>query len=903
MLILGTYYNEKDEAVTVTIVTNGSVEQTIEIGGEDSDISFSESPVEISSQVNDTFDHLLVSQATIRLLCKNFVPEFYCNSCRDAVVTVFRGGEYVFAGFIEPQTFSQPYNESVDEVELTCVDVLGALQYAKFKGIGSLGVSYDAVKAKASQVSLLSIMGEIINGTTSSIRKIAGSNMPVYYDGSKAVDAESSHHYSIFGDISINELLFFGDEESDVWTHEDVLTEILKYLNLHIVQYGLEFYIFSWESVRSADDIVFRELFGSSAVVMEKRQVGVTTDIVADCETKISISGTYNQLLLTDSVTEMENVVESPLDDDSLIVAGNYQKYMTEYISLGTGKKAYNAMKAMTTGEGTNWEDASQVDWFIWPKEAKNWKFYGCGNRTDIYAKYPANGTNQQDILNEGMASGIGACVCAFGKIERKNGGSDNSPITSVSMENSLVISVMGNDTEGSVAPTESSILKACPIAEYTGNKSGGTFSPADGDTVNYIVISGKMALNPTLGVTSPWLSINSEQGWTIFDLWFSTVEIGSDRKKGYYARRYWGADKWNQEPWTYLADGSVNDRDTHEVFYPFTGSAPQDCEFQYSAVNTASDTIKKVGLVACMLIIGNKCVVEKQKGEYLGTSVAGTGDGEPDDFVWRDYKERNSCSSDEEYYAQSFTIGIDPKLKDKILGTEFDIQKNAPYTLGITADGTAIPIRMSDHVSGQVKFYILGPVNAEWNQITRRHPSFWRHTKWYSDSVLLLSKTNSIIMKDFKVEVVSDNGKMGAVTDENDIVYMSDTKESFVNKKDDLEFKITTALTSEECKQIGVNNAVKLSSPENMITKNALLSIYDWNTQEAAKPEQIYVDAYWKEWHEPRVVMEQNFMDDGHVSPFYLYNVPAMQKNFYVQGISRDLTAGTVNVTIKEVF
>lgn len=901
MYIHGSYYNEQNEEVKVLIVTGGNTSPELEIGGDASGISFSDYPVEITSQVNDTFDHLLISQASIRLLCENFVPEFFCNSCREAVVVIYRGGECVFAGFIEPQALSQPYNDDQDEVELTCVDVLGSLQYAKYKGIGSLGVSYDAVKAKASQQSLLSIVGEIINGTAASIRDITATAMSVYYDGSKAVDAQSIHRYSVFGDISISELLFLGDEESDVWTHEEVLTEVLKYLNLHIVQYGLSFYIFSWESVRSADDIVFRELFGSSVTVAEKRMESITTSSVADCDTTISIEGTYNQLLLTDSVTEVESVVESPLDDSSLIANGNFQKYMTEYISEGEGHKAHNAMRAMVTGGSTDWEDASQVDWFAWPKNAKNWKFYGCGDRSDIYSKYPADGSNQQDILNKGLTSGIGACICAFGKIEKKNGGNDNSPVTSVSMENYLVISTGGNDGSGSARqPTESGILKACPVAEYTGNKSGGTFSPADTDTVNYIVISGKMVLNPLMAVTAPYGKMSDAATWDDNRYWHNTVPSRNDKYGRYYTRRYWRSASWNQEV---TDDTDANQKTYLSTFYPYTGTGPQECEFQYSAVNTASDTIKKVGLVACMLIIGTKCVVEKQKGEYLGTNVAGTGEGDPGDFVWMDYKERSSCSSDEEYYAQSFTIGIDPKLKDCILGTEFDIQKNAPYTLGITAEGTAIPIRMSDHVSGQVRFLILGPVNAEWNQITRRHPSFWRHTKWYSDSVLLLSKANSIMLKDFKVEVVSDNGKIGAVGDESDIVYMSDTKESFVNTKDDIEFKITTALTSEECRQIGVNNAVKLSSPQNMLTQNALLTIHDWNTGETAKPEQIYVDAYWKEWHEPRVKMEQNHMDDGHVSPFYLYGSPANDKFFHVQGISRDLTAGTAKLTLKETF
>lgn len=159
-------------------------------------------------------------------------------------------------------------------------------------------------------------------------------------------------------------------------------------------------------------------------------------------------------------------------------------------------------------------------------------------------------------------------------------------------------------------------------------------------------------------------------------------------------------------------------------------------------------------------------------------------------------------------------------------------------------------------------------------------------------------------MLKEFKIEVVSDNGKIGAVSDEKDIVYKSDTGESFVNRKDDLEFRITTALTSKECKALGVNNAVKLSSPQNEATKNALVSIYDRNQNLADKPEKLYVDAYWQEWHEPRVVMTQNVIEPKKGLSFAsIFSVPVIGKRFYVQGIDRNLTEGTALVTMRELF
>lgn len=906
MLFDGNFYNNRGDEIKVVICTKGDNAKRVEIGNEKDGIFFTDDPVEITSQANDTFDHLLCYQASVRLLCRNFVPEFFCSSCRDAVVNILRNGECIFVGYVEPQAFSQGYNEDYDEVELTCIDCLSALSYSNYRNVGAAGVLYDALKGKAAQRTFYDIIAEILNDVGEAANYMGGGTFKIMYDGSKALsNGTGDEIYNIFQNISINELLFFGDEEDDMWTQEDVLNEILKYLNLHIVQEGTTFYIFSWESIRKNSHLNLYRIDKGSEESIEIPTYRVGKDIeVADCDTKISIGETYNELLLTDNVTEVNDVIESPLDDDSLIAAGNFQKYMTEYIAEGEGETAYKSMYAMTTGrKETDWQGASQVDWFCWPKAVTNWKFYGIENdsRIDMYEKYPADGTKQQDILNKGLTAGIGACVCAFGKIERKNGGNTSSLVTSVSMDNYLIISTMGR----SGYPSEKDILASCPVAEYTGNKSGGTFSPVDGDTINYIVISGKMVLNPVMAVTDIYYNMSNDASWnhTIINpnaYWHKTVPSRNNKDGRYYTRKYWDSEQWNQEP----GDSEANKKESSLSFYPYTGTGPQEHEYAYSAVGVATDTIKRVGLISCMLIIGDKCVVECNKGDKNAVGGTSQGEGDTDDFVWKKYKERSECASDDEYYAQSFTIGIDPELRDKIIGTEFEIRKNAPYTKGITAEGTAIPIRMSDHVSGSVQFKILGPVNAEWNKVTRRHPSFWRHTKWYQDSLLLLQEINSIMLKEFKIEVVSDNGKIGAVSDEKDIVYKSDTGESFVNRKDDLEFRFTTALTSKECKALGVNNAVKLSSPQNEATKNALADIYDRNQNLTDKPEKLYVDAYWQEWHEPRVVMTQNVIEPKKGLSFAsIFSVPVIGKRFYVQGIDRNLTEGTAVVTMRELF
>lgn len=897
MYIHGSFLSQQSDTITVHIVTGNDRTQTIEIGTEKADVYFSEDPAEIENEVNDTFDVLLRNSAKIRLLCGNLIKDLFSTSCRDAVVNIYKNDTCIFAGFIEPQTLSQPYNDRWDELELNCIDALSALQYSKYKNVGALGVIYAFVKAEAAQRSFYDIATEILKGVTEGLDILGNQNIKFWYDGSKAVDAQTANRYQVFKQLSISDLLFLGDDESDVWQQDEVLEELLKYLNLHIVQDGFNFYIFSWESVKTTPDkIIWHDIVANSTKTTAQQAVTIALANVADCDTTISIGDVYNQLLLTAKVEDIESVIESPLDDDLLVSPYiNKQKYLTEYSSDGEGKTAYNAFYAMTHNQKTTYGAGAITDWYVQVMRNKQWTFPMKGNTDiDIVDYFGSEGTNQH-ALPDWLGQAPGAAIMALGSVKMNTANDDNSPTSKVNMTNYLVVSVNGNgidNDENKTYPSVADIQKNIPYAVYTGNKAGGVFSPSDEKTTNYIVLSGKVILNPIMRQTNTYTNLHNKE-WhgglpmglkeNEIYVWHQTVPSRNNGDGRYYTRQYWQAETPDKEvSWHEGADSG---------FYPYTGGGPEEYEFKYSAVGDSTDTISKVAVLACMLVIGDKCVVE------TGT------DGQTTDFVWQKYKERSECQSDDEYYQQCFTIGFDPKIGDKLVGTEFSIQNNIDYKMGIDAEGIAIPITKGDKISGQVRFMILGPVNATWDVITRRHPTFFRHTKWSSSSVPLLAHVSSILIKSFEVKVYSDNGLISNGNDDNDIIYMSDTKETFVNKKDDLEFKINSALTATECAQLGVSNTVKLSTPLNISTGDGVLEVYDRNGNVKAKPEQIYVDSYYTEYHKPRIVMEQKLRDiDNVVSLFNHYRHEALNKEFFVQGIGRNLIEGRADLTLKEI-
>lgn len=897
MYIHGSFLSQQGDTITVHIVTGNDRAQTIEIGTEKADVYFSDDPAEIENEVNDTFDVLLRNSAKIRLLCGNLITNLFSTSCRDAVVNIYKNDTCIFAGFIEPQTLSQPYNNRWDELELNCIDALSALQYSKYKNVGALGVIYAFVKAEAAQRSFYDIATEILQGVTEGLDILGNQNIKFWYDGSKAVDAQTANRYQVLRQLSISDLLFMGDDESDVWQQDEVLEELLKYLNLHIVQDGFNFYIFSWESVKATPDkIIWHDIVANSTKTTAQQAVTIALANVADCDTTISIGDVYNQLLLTAKVEDIESVIESPLDDDLLVSPyANKQKYLTEYSSDGEGKTAYKAFYAMTHDQKTTYGAGAITDWYVQVMRNKQWTFSMKGNTDiDIVDYFGSEGTNQH-ALPDWLGQAPGAAIMALGSVKMNTANDDNSPTSKVNMTNYLVVSVNGNgvdNDENKTYPSVADIQKNIPYAVYTGNKAGGVFSPSDEETTNYIVLSGKVVLNPIMRQTNTYTNLHNKE-WhgglpmglkeNEIYVWYQTVPSRNNGDGRYYTRQYWQAEAPDKEvSWHEGADSG---------FYPYTGEGPEEYEFKYSAVGDSTDTISKVAVLACMLVIGDKCVVE------TGT------EGQTTDFVWRKYKERSECQSDDEYYQQCFTIGFDPKIGDKLVGTEFSIQNNIDYKMGIDAEGIAIPITKGDKISGQVRFMILGPVNATWDVITRRHPTFFRHTKWSSSSVPLLAHVSSILIKSFEVKVYSDNGLISNGNDDNDIIYMSDTKETFVNKKDDLEFKINSALTAAECAQLGVSNTVKLSTPLNISTGDGVLEVYDRNGNVKAKPEQIYVDSYYTEYHKPRIVMAQKLRDiDNVVSLFNHYRHEALNKEFFVQGIGRNLIEGRADLTLKEI-
>lgn len=914
MLIKGSFRNYNDDLITVEIITNNSTSSTKTVG--EDGLFFTGEPVEIETDNDDTFNHIIRKSCTINFLTKTYIgTELFADNARSTKVTVTNEtmSKILFYGFVDPNTFSQPYTSPLDEFSINCIDTLSTLQYYNYKH--TTVNNYDSRKITADNVTFWNIIDTMFSDFQD------GS---IFYDLSKGVT--SSRLNTVFSDLAVSENVFYGEEADDVYTDEEVLTQILQYLNLHIIQEGKDYYIFSWPSIREKKTDWINLTTGNQ-VTLSPETIKITNEMHSDADTNISIADVYNQIMITCDLQDEDILIESPLDDDSLTsLFSGKQKYMTEYISEGKGKSANSAINNIINGKTDSYDKTSVFDWYMQVMKSNTWKFYYSGNtQLDLAAsKTDSNGRYIEQwryakLLKDNTCL---PCIFSLGSVEKKSDAKDDRPVSSIEMKNYLYISINGNEwdvSDESSVPADSTIQAHAPLIVYEGNNTGGIYSPTDDETTNYLVFSGKLLLQPIVYESSSSGKTTRQNNFkdcqtngiprsnaeaivpdynglynTLANMMpFNTNLVKSDNNGDgrYYVRQFYD--------FKYPSDENPAGTNTYLGIQPWTkDKSARGYEYKYSVYSVdgntkhdATDLIRKIDILECELTIGDKRLVEINK-DANGNS----------EFKWVKIGEEPVIVVEGETYpVTTFSLGINPVIGDYIIGDEFDIQNTVSYTMNIDQEGTAIPIKKSDKLSGQLTFKILGPVNQMWNEITRRHPTWFRHTKWYENYHYILTHVENIIIKDFECKICSDAAG-NTITEDNDLIYMSAETDKYVNKKDDIEFDIITQLSSAECVEKGISQSYNLNAVIDETTSLPLSSIYNANSKETAKPEEHYVDEYYTEYSTPKILLEIGLHKTSKINWQNLFTSSVLGKSFHVLKETFDVRRNNTTLTLKEL-
>ena len=812
---------------------------------------FSPDPVHITCERTDLTQLIMITQCQIKLkVTQDMSEKLFADTNRSISVTVERvapvqSAAVLFYGYVDPLQFDQGFAYNVDEITLNCTDPLGALE--------QIMIDQNTGIAESDSLQAINFLYKIFE-------KVFERD-PDNFTGIKTFMASTVNPNM----IKINAGIFYGGDKGDRMSLYDTLMEILKYLGCTVCYEpnGKKIHMFNlYNNGIQADP--------TDAWFNPKEDA-------MDDSASISMDDVYNRITLTCEIEPVADEIKLINDDMMYSDYTNYQKYMTELVSVGEGKSAYNGFKELLTvdeahpngGEHTSYDAGYKLDHYCYVKRNSSWDF-GDNSYITAFEQEQENGTkkmvgDQSDVLRWLKQNPCKAAFVSFGKGNKINY-KDNSPINNISLTDYLVISICGHNDHGQnghINTLFSQIQSAAPICKYTGLQSL-NLTPSDPTITNYIVISGKMILNPLQRKSGTnwsedvnWpggdlpsnlynASTNTYQNavasvgqWMAIVpyLWHRTVNHQDNGDGAYYTQKWWNCSDPRDPVYTISNDtgifGFLDNKENEMLKYTYTSYSG------YSGDET--DIVSKLPILACQLKVGDKYCVERLD---LGKEGQGV-------FEWMTQEQwDNSTLKTKGFDRPYFTIGIDPKVDDNIIGHSFSIQNNISYNMNVDGSGTAIPIKTTDKLNGIPEFTILGPLNQEWNEIERIHPSFWRHTSWKDHKFWTLELLDSILISDLKIELKSNNALFSSkmTTADNDLMYASEMNPKY---QDTLEFdlKICTPLTFEECQTKGI----KYQQSNSYVLTPEDEPFYGWaDGEDKLKPEALFIDYYYQQYNSP---------------------------------------------------
>lgn len=319
--------------ITLYIQTDRNSDTVVEIGEDGGDIFFEKEPINIEMDVDNTFDVMFIKSCEINLITKKYLGDtLFTGDSRAVIVNVWKGTQCVFAGFVEPNIYTQPFDHYYDSLTLNATDALGTLQYFNYGNLNDVE-SYNRRKNKYGEVTFSQVLNDILRSIPT-LNLQSGAINNIYYDGSIRLP-EYESQIDIFSNIKIGEMVFLGEEFDDICTEDEAIESMFKFLDLKIRQEGCNLYIYSLQSVRATRAINWYPICLPSVYIRENNQYAPPSKNSNDNPREVLTNTTTGeQILGNDLEMELSSDVETTYDVNGNEIFVNYY-----YVILPSGEK------------------------------------------------------------------------------------------------------------------------------------------------------------------------------------------------------------------------------------------------------------------------------------------------------------------------------------------------------------------------------------------------------------------------------------------------------------------------------------------------------------------------------------------------------------------------------------
>lgn len=928
MIFEGKFKSIDDQYIYYVKVGNTGITREIQDGDIDAYndgkiLCFSgKSPVTIEYDMSDTFENVYIRSCTVNLISNYDIRQYVVADNYMDIPIIVKQAEVgyndtepvsdwlmVFDGYVNPLSFNQPFAKEWNQFSLECTDRLGVLEYKKFPELLQ-NMDYNTPRYFMSLA-----LG--ICGFSSINYNIA------YYDPStlQLICPDNTL------DTKINPAIFVGDSEDDWMTCLEVIQEIGKI-------YGC----FYWQdgSVCNVQNILLHDTDLTNAYQVRKEDY-------MDDDANISVDEAYNVIKCEVDISDIDDDFLDPFKKENITPTTKWPERIITEIGVGgedsPSLSRFRYILGMTPSvrnwsgyygnifEYTQiWDNYAQIlenplfEFSLYdalghlsrPSYLDSTSDGGGGGRSTT------NAINTLNWLKQTCATRTVGAFIGYGSTENLVELKNTSSITLDSLKKALVIQIGGHcsDDETESRRIESLIQAGNPICTFK-LESSNNLTPNDVSTTNYLLINGKILLNPCQPKTglnwgnSNWYleSQNTVQeclnAWPQGNFAYTSTNTFKGRtfdvngKNNYYQNYTWtNVAETEQWPYPWNQTPVLNMKN---MFYPPLNAMIQKFKWQGSYYNedepSEIDDIAYVPLIACELKIGDKYLCEDMSKIKQYNWQILTPSRLQEIYQWKTQAEATAAG-----LGTHFTLGIDPSIGDYILGKENDIKKTSNISFGIQKNGFAIPIPYTAALNGEVTFKILGPVNASWDDVGYDSSGWWFWKSWWTthNRKTILSYVENIVITNFEFSLVSDNQRKEQLNDDNDLVYYSANTDRYTDDKD-FSCKFCTSLTTQEVNDLGVD--YNLNNSSILGTDNLPWYGMTYHNVNGVKLEEARVSEQYEIWKKPRNILEVTLKLDNPEKCNY-------QQNFtfsYLDGIYKvtereiDLKLNTMKCTMKD--
>lgn len=881
-------------------------------------------PVVISHECEDLFTPIISATCTIKLIANIWCGDIlFSNGIGEIIARVTRtignDTELLFVGYVTPLTFSQDINKQHNEIDIVCYDVLGCLSDKTL----STGSTYEETLENAMFSSFKQILNRIglYNNVSPSTYIFPNEqyNTQLYVDTSVVpfLDLRLSDNLWL-GDSKDDETSLY-DILLEVLKYTNSRIISIDGQTLYIIANNVNTNVNRMYYINTESYVDFPLMLD----VLPKKDIANEQVTIDDC---FNIIGVKCDLENLDEVVASpidKDSVDSPYSNKQLYMTEysceEESEFGDKYEINWSGMVQSN--EPHEQANITDYTNIWMRNWYIRYINNPDWTLYGpytpsiasdgtyirqyeaAGMMNDLYQQTETWG------LNDFTPCNLYPVMLQFGK-GNKLTAINNIEASEVKLDNYLILpcpetwqyihdfAPVTDEYAYNYINAQLAKYETTPMVSYKSKKTV-NYTPADPTVTNYIVISGKLKMIPSClfdehtipntgftyrGISYRW----SFQDWVhsryvsgTFGPNYVKRAIGSAKDKTrWYYRRYWTKENPNQER-AYIvhdADDATNadisslnqqwrDRCAEEPGAPYYRDGilySLDTDDMYSKQigwgrtkidkrNTTIITLNYVPILMCRLRIGDKYLEEIQN------------DGEKfPHFRWT--TDPNAVFAISVQLSSPDDTTAEPT--DYLIGVEHEIINTVTLDMNITGNprGIAIPVKYDDKVFGDMEFQIVGPYNAviESTNHYYRHATWFRSAKSWSEqnaAICVLNHVHSINIKEFKIEPYTDNAKNDTLN-EGDLHYYSEDNKKYNNPKDDIEFKIVTALKPNEAAELNIATGISYNNPTD---ENG--NVYTTDD----KPEEIYIQTMYDLYSTPKKIVEyEATLNDNKLSEMY---------------------------------